>query len=95
MSLKVWPKWPDGGGSGDEEYLIARMIFGANIHPLDAASDSGQQEQEARYHLGSGHGNKHKTCIFQIFISQDPILNSATATSLPLPLPMLLAVDWN
>ena len=54
MSLKVWPKWPDGGGSGDEEYLIARMIFGANIHPLDAASDSGQQEQEARYHLGSG-----------------------------------------
>ena len=27
MTLKVWPKLPDGGGSGNEGYLIARMLF--------------------------------------------------------------------
>ena len=66
--------------------------FCGKYSPLDASSDSGQQEQEARYHLG----NRDKTYIFQIFLSPDPI--EICYSHLP-PTPsakrLLLAIDWN
>ena len=94
MSLKVWPKWPDGGGSGDEEYLVARMIFGANIHPWmqHQTLDSRSKRRGTIWAVG----NKHETCIFQIFISQDPIeFCYSHWPPTPSAKSLLLDVDWN